>query len=1657
MQVQQAEAAAFTLYWYDKSSEIEPNSGTLRLGDLLGSSEVSMLAFDHFDPDASWSAKFEELIPAPMRALQTDHFVINAFGNCSAPETGSYEFRLLCDDGCRFLQDGLLVTDAIQFTVHGPMYSYFTLDLAADQRERWEIQYFEHTGDATLSFEVKLNGMWQFVNSSFCSPGEPPITVPFAGNTYRALGDVFHSDTMEGCQSTNNGYSAYLDDSFVIPVDSVDIQAMMTHYQFGTSCILVRSAQDKTSFVGLRTNPPTLQEADRYCDISGLSVTERVGAWSIENDHDCTSRLLLMREGIVGSKDHAYGAQSSYDVKSFYFEEAAFASIDGSYPTDPLGKGNCKPHRAYLMPPGWELAPDDDLTRTAMIGSAYIFGAHCLLLQGGSKISSITGDTCQESGSLDFTSFPGFYSVDSCTVGVLIKNSEALRRDSDFVWEEHWAITTPTEYRHVLQSGGKLYGSILGTSPRDASTKACQNRARRIPDGYTLVPPVDTGMATIAAYARFGSSCLLYADGTGIIPRTGELCKSELISKKLYGKTYYAVRECSSVVMMVGDAPPPGPNDKCGTCIAWGDPHYKTFDGHVYGFFGLGEYWISVATVDTHPTENDVDWNVRGLQERVTPVGSKFSTIVVEYHGDIILVDCVRTGQPNLPTLLINGIDSTMARDNEGTLASGAVIRRTGSVIIGSHADRAMYTVTLPNGVIVRVRAAFYLINFLDVEVVLPHRYGESALGLCGSCDGDVSNDLKKPNCGTEPLESTQAELFHSFGQTWKVENTNNEPESNCKPPVTQRATSSSENDIHVDPDPDLCVSVSRHVRKDAELACASFTGRLYKSCMTDVCATRDSSIAKETAMVQSKIVESVLGRGPQCSQAKIRDEHTSIHGITYALLDSTHPGEINSGCQKISFRVPPGWKLAPDTPLHRAALSCHPWGTDCILLASGKSYNPELDECRSGDLLREGQYADCYRPATCNSRILLVKKPESDAIVQNRKILVDPRDSSLAENWKPIVYRGTTYLRSTDSVYNRPGEGSIYTSSTDQTTSLGALFQSKGPAYFGIGFKIGAWAKGINVERGSTASVADFSLYLDIYFTDNTASLGVYYAPFEGTGDWEYKDINVRLDPEKTVRLINVYFLFRKHSGSAFFSNVEIDVLDDDAFNLLKQGDFDSGADRWVDLDSMEAVETEWRGSDGYAVVDRTKSVYEKGISGLQQTVVITTGDLKQAFPFENDWRMDSLFFSGNAKASSFIPSASQLARYFSIYLDLMYTDFTATYGVYEPFDTTQTTTQTANRVFRPSSTAVSLLSFNAFVKMLKGKVEYDDLFLTTTCHYGAKQSVEGGLTYGDPHIKTLDATSDKRGHFDIHAIGEFVLYHDKLVEVQTRHSENNKAAVNTAFHVHTPAVDFQVDCTKDNNDPKVRMDGKDILLMKGSTYSFNRRNGDVRSTTKILFHGSVGMTTNMRISIQVTTKSGSDTLIHKIQISVHLAEGGQQFMQALIHPPIQFVGQTSGLLGNFDGDPDNDMKGRYHSQPVGTEEEFAEAWRLSYTDSAFVYDEGIDGSIYTDLSFKPQTMDLFIDRDREWARGICKSVGVTLDMLDCCIFDVLVGGEANAVSGYAPIAAMQTAEDPLLVRVHTGVYATSQPVPASAARAQDLNRIFTLLMPLLCILPYL
>jgi hypothetical protein len=274
-------------------------------------------------------------------------------------------------------------------------------------------------------------------------------------------------------------------------------------------------------------------------------------------------------------------------------------------------------------------------------------------------------------------------------------------------------------------------------------------------------------------------------------------------------------------------------------------------------------------------------------------------------------------------------------------------------------------------------------------------------------------------------------------------------------------------------------------------------------------------------------------------------------------------------------------------------------------------------------------------------------------------------------------------------------------------------------------------------------------------------------------------------------------------------------------------------------------------------------------------------------------------------------------------------------------------------------------------------------DIMLGNT---GAKCSADGGCStmYGDPHIRTLDGV-----FLDLQAVGEF----DAVLSM----AQNPDLAVQVRM-APLPGSRFVSAVTA----AAVRVNDNRIGFFQGGggvslTVHVNGQTADMSSGHIPLASGG-SIDRSAAGTYSVTWPDGSTLWVTQQYSVLNLRIG-------LAAPRQRAV---SGLLGNFDGNPDNDISTRERTTftpPVAFGDlygGFAQSWRINNAESLFDYGPGQDTSSFTDTTFPDRFFSAKDLGDTGSAEQVCRSSGITSDpWLANCILDVgLTGNPQFAIS---------------------------------------------------------
>ncbi|WP_412509291.1 VWD domain-containing protein [Roseovarius sp. SYSU LYC5161] len=233
-----------------------------------------------------------------------------------------------------------------------------------------------------------------------------------------------------------------------------------------------------------------------------------------------------------------------------------------------------------------------------------------------------------------------------------------------------------------------------------------------------------------------------------------------------------------------------------------------------------------------------------------------------------------------------------------------------------------------------------------------------------------------------------------------------------------------------------------------------------------------------------------------------------------------------------------------------------------------------------------------------------------------------------------------------------------------------------------------------------------------------------------------------------------------------------------------------------------------------------------------------------------------------------------------------------------------------------------------------------------------------------GDPHLRTLDGVN-----YDFQAAGEFVLLKstdDQGFELQSRMAPaGENVSVNEAVATNLDGTAVMIDSTE--NDP-LYVDGSVVTMDDGGSTDVGNgriyRSGD---TYTIVYPGADGQVGDGDSQVVVRVRDG------RLDIDVRLNDA--------------LMGALEGLLGDGDGNPDNDIA-RADGTALARPLEFAELyggyrddWRVDSTaESLFTYDSGESPDDFYQSDFPGEliSLDTLDTETREAAEQAARDAGL-------------------------------------------------------------------------------
>ena len=265
----------------------------------------------------------------------------------------------------------------------------------------------------------------------------------------------------------------------------------------------------------------------------------------------------------------------------------------------------------------------------------------------------------------------------------------------------------------------------------------------------------------------------------------------------------------------------------------------------------------------------------------------------------------------------------------------------------------------------------------------------------------------------------------------------------------------------------------------------------------------------------------------------------------------------------------------------------------------------------------------------------------------------------------------------------------------------------------------------------------------------------------------------------------------------------------------------------------------------------------------------------------------------------------------------------------------------------------------------------------------------------FGDPHLATTDGLL-----YDLQQVGEFTAFTSgdgtaPRVQIRTAPVGDSK----TASLVSAAAAG--------NANQRI------AFISKNSVLTISHTDGTDTETVTIDDGAQRDLGAGMTLTAAASTDfTGRGYTVHWAEGSqLQVNDAGWWGLLVSFEPSgAAKAAQPRGLLGNFNGDPADDLirpDGRRvatEASPATIRSDFGDAWRISQADSLFPYSAGESTASFTDRAFPSGEPQL---AGTDQARTVCQRAGVTsAELLAACVLDVTVTGSPVLADVAAAVA---------------------------------------------------
>lgn len=270
--------------------------------------------------------------------------------------------------------------------------------------------------------------------------------------------------------------------------------------------------------------------------------------------------------------------------------------------------------------------------------------------------------------------------------------------------------------------------------------------------------------------------------------------------------------------------------------------------------------------------------------------------------------------------------------------------------------------------------------------------------------------------------------------------------------------------------------------------------------------------------------------------------------------------------------------------------------------------------------------------------------------------------------------------------------------------------------------------------------------------------------------------------------------------------------------------------------------------------------------------------------------------------------------------------------------------------------------------------------------CGYACRKP---SLVHGDPHLRSFDGLAH-----NMQGVGEYVLTTgpDLDIHIRTEPATPHHRSVSSVGMVAVLIDGHHI--VVDVHDHQLQARINDNIVTHDANFS-EVTELELDEVTIFLDSGSIIISApHHEIGVVITHKG------HWMSVSTYLPESATGY---------------SGLLGDNDGDPENDLRARDGTlieqvYPFDRYyETFADSWRVSPSESLLHYETGETTDTFTDLTFPD--LDVPSPNTGEVARAeaVCAAAGITeATLLSECAFDYAVTGDIAFVQSAHSVATL-------------------------------------------------